>query len=75
MIKVEYNDKAALKKAYLKKFKKGILRGGLDVCVRTYPDLANILPAGCKADDLLIMDFAKLVDIYFGYQELRKNHG
>ena len=73
MIKVEYKDKAALKKAYLKKFKKGILRSGLDVCVSTYPDLANILPAGCKADDLLVMDFAKLVDVYFGYQELRKS--
>ena len=72
MIKVVYNDKDVLKKAYLKTFKKGILRDGLDVCVSTYPELANILPEGCKADDLLVMDYAKLVDIYFGYQGLRK---
>ena len=71
MIRVEYSDKVALKKAYLKKFKKGILQSGLNVCISEYPKLATILPAGCKADDLLIMDFDGLVDVYFGYQGLR----
>lgn len=72
MIKVEYRDKDTLKNAYLKKFKKGILQNGLDVCVSEYSELASILPANCKAQDLLIMDFDGLVDIYFGYQGLRK---
>lgn len=72
MIKVEYSDKAALKKAYLKKFKRGILQNALDVCVGEYPRLATILPVNCKAQDLLIMDFDGLVDIYFGYQDLRE---
>ena len=71
MIKVEYRDKAALKNAYLKRFKKGILQKGLDVCVSEYPRLAAILPANCQAQDLLVMDFDGLVDIYFGYQNLR----
>lgn len=69
MIRVEYSDKEALKKAYLKKFKK--LQNGLEACVRLYPRLATILPANCKAKDLLIMDFDGLVDIYFAYQRLR----
>lgn len=71
MIRVEYSDKEALKKAYLKKFKKGLLRSGLEVCISAYPKLATILPAGCTADNLLIMEFDGLVDIYFGYQGLR----
>lgn len=73
MIKVEYNDKAALKKAYVKKFKKGILQNGLEVCVSEYPELATIMPANCKAVDLLIMDFDGLVDVYYGYQGLRES--
>ena len=72
MIKVEYKDKTALKKAYLKKLKMGILQNGLDVCISEYPSLATILPARCKADDLLVMEFDGLVDVYFSYQGLRK---
>lgn len=71
MIKVEYKDKEALKKAYLKKFKKGILQNGLDLCISEYSVLTAILPANCKAETLLTMDFASLVDVYFGYQNIR----
>lgn len=71
MIKVEYRDKSALKKSYLKRFKKRILQSGLDICISVYPRLAKILPAKCNAGDLLIMDFEGLVDIYFRYQDLR----
>lgn len=72
MIKVEYRDRVALKEAYQKRFKIGLLQGGLDVCVNTYPDLVNILPAGCKAKDILVMDFSELAEMYFGYQGLRR---
>ena len=75
MIRVEYRDKTALKKAYLKKFKRGLLQNGLDVCISEYPELATILSAGCKADDLLVMEFDSLVDVYFGYQGLRSTMG
>ena len=75
MIRVEYRDKTALKKAYLKKFKRGLLQNGLDVCISEYPELATILSAGCKADALLVMEFDSLVDVYFGYQGLRSTMG
>lgn len=71
MIKVAYKDETELKIAYVKHFKTGILKNGLDCAISYYPMLTGVLGATNDVKKLLIADFDVLADIYFRYQQLR----